>query len=109
MDTFFIFEPMKVYKPLFVFSLFLITVVTYVGHGVHDYFDHVTNRIENTSSGKSTLGSIHQEPTQDEETHSILPGNRYLFENKGCRRFTSRDYFVPQKLHFTIWLPPELS
>ena len=100
MDTFIIFEPMKVYKPLFVFSLFLLTVFTYVGHGMHDYFDHVTDKIENTSSGKSAQGSIHQEPTQEDETHSILPGNRYLIENKGCKRFATPDCYHSPKITF---------
>jgi hypothetical protein len=109
MDTFIIFEPMKVYKPLFGFSLFLLTMFTYAGHGIHDFYDHFTDRIENTSSGKTTQGTIHQELGQEDETHSILPANRYLIENKGCERFAIPDYFIPQKLHFTIWLPPELS
>lgn len=109
MDTFNIFEPMKVYKPVFIYSLFILFVFTYVGHGMHDYFDHVGDKIENTSSGKCAQGSIHQEPTQEDETHSILPGNRYLIENKGCERFATPDCFIPQKLNFTIWLPPELS
>jgi len=100
---------MKVYKPIFVFSLLLFTVFTYVEHGMHDYYDHVTNKIENTSSGKGAQGSVHQEPTQEDEIHSILPGNRYLIENKGCERFATPDYFIPQKLNFTIWLPPEQS
>ncbi len=109
MDTFIIFEPMKVYKQLFVFSLFLLTVFTYVGHGMHDYFDHVTDKIENTSNGKCTQGSIYQEPAQEDETHSILTGNRYLIENNGCERFATPGCFIPQKIDFTIWLPPELS
>jgi hypothetical protein len=108
-DTFNIFELMKAKKYPFVFLLFLLTVFTYIGHGLHDYYDQVTDKIENTSSGKSAQGSIHQEPTQEDETHSIIPGNRYLIENTGCKRFIIPDYFIPQKLNFTIWLPPELS
>ena len=100
---------MKVYKPLFVFALFLLTVFTYVGHGMHDYFDHVTDKIENTSSGKFAQGSIHQESSQEDETHSILPGNRYLIENNSCERFATPGSFIPQKIDFTIWLPPEQS
>ncbi len=109
MDTFIIFEPMKDYKPLFVFSMLLLTVFTYVGHGMHDHFDHVIDKIENTSSGKCAQGSVHQEHAQEDETHSILPGNRYLFEIKGCERFMTPDCFIPRKINFTIWLPPELS
>jgi hypothetical protein len=109
MNTFVIFIPMKAYRPIFVFSLYLLTVFTYVMHGMHEYYDHVTEKIENTSSGKSAQGSIHHEPTHEDETHSILPGNRYLFENKGCERFATPDHFIPQKFFFAIWLPPELS
>jgi hypothetical protein len=109
MNTFIIFEAMKAYKPLCVFSLLLFTVFTYVGHGMHDYFDHVGDKIENTSAGKCAQGSIHQESAHEDETHSILPGNRYLIENKGCERFATPDYYFPQKIDFTIWLPPELS
>jgi hypothetical protein len=100
---------MKVCKTLFVFSLFLLTVFTFIGHGLHDYFDQVTDKIENTSSGKHIYGSIYQEPTQEDESNSILPGNCYSIENKGCERFATPDCLIPQKLDFTIWLPPELS
>ena len=109
MDTFIIFEEMKAKKYPFVFLLFLLTVFTYVGHDIDDFCHHETEKIENTSSGKSTQGSILQEPAQEDETHLILPGNRYLIENNGCKRFATPDCFIPQKLHFTIWLPPELS
>jgi hypothetical protein len=109
MDTFAIFEQMKAKKYPFVILLFLLTVFTYIGHGIHDFYHHETDKIENTSSGKSTQGSIHQEPTQEDETHSILPGNRYLIENNGCNRFAAPNCFIPPKLDFPIWLPPELT
>jgi hypothetical protein len=100
---------MKVFRPIFVFSLFLLTVFTYLGHGMHDYFDQVADTIENTSSGKGAQGSIHQEFPQDDESHSILPGNPYLIADMNCQRLTTPGSFVLPKISFTIWLPPELS
>ena len=109
MDTFTIFEQMKAKKYPFVFILFLLTVLIHVGHDIHDFYHYNTDKIENASSGNSTQESIQQEPTPEVEINSILPGNRYLIENTCCQRFASPACFIPQKLSFLVWLPPEQS
>jgi hypothetical protein len=109
MNSFIIFEPMKAYKQLFGFALLLLTVFTYVGHGMHDYFDVIADNIENTASENLAQGSVYLEPSQEDETHSILPGNQYLIENNGCAPFAAPVCLILPKIDFTIWLPPELS
>jgi hypothetical protein len=105
--SFSIFEPMKANKQLFGFALFLLTVFTYAGHGMHDYFDLVADKVENTAPENLAHGSVYFETSQEDETHSILPGNQFLIENNGCTHFAAPGSLILPKIDFTIWLPPE--
>jgi|APIni6443716594_1056825.scaffolds.fasta_scaffold369989_1 hypothetical protein len=82
---------------------------SYLGHGIVDHYSNITERIENTTSGKGPHGSILQESSLEDDSHPILPKNNVQIENSGCRRLASFAFFIPPKLCCTIWLPPELS
>ena len=100
---------MNTFKKIVVIVFLCLTMFTYMGHGIVDYYGHVTDRIENTSSGKGPQGSISQESSLEEDSHPILPKNNVQIENNGCEKLASFVFFFPPKLSYTIWLPPELS
>jgi hypothetical protein len=100
---------MKAFNKILLFAFLGLTVFFYMGHGIVDYYGHVTDRIENTASGKGSHGSILQESSPEEDSHPILPKNIVQIENSGCERLASLVFFFPPQLSYTIWLPPELS
>ena len=100
---------MKTFKNILNLVFLGLIVFSCLGHGIRDYYGHVTDRIENTSSSKGSHGSIVQESSPEEDSHPILPKNIVQIENCRCERLASFVFFFPPKLSYTIWLPPELS
>jgi hypothetical protein len=100
---------MKAFKNILILVFLGLTMFSGFGHGMLDYYGHVTDRIENTAGSNGTQGSILQESSPEEDSHPILPKNNVRIENNGCERLASLVFFFPPKLSYTIWLPPELS
>jgi hypothetical protein len=100
---------MTAFNKILLLAFLGITVFLYMGHGIVNYYDHVTDRTENTSSSKGYHGSIFQESSPEEDSQPVLPKNNFQIENNGCERLASLVFFFPPKLSYTIWLPPELS
>jgi hypothetical protein len=100
---------MKVFKDILAITLLVLTVFSYLGHDIVDYYGHVADRIENTASSKGSQGSVIHESSQEEDSHPILPKNNVQMKNSGCEPMGYFSLFFPSKLYYTIWLPPELS
>jgi hypothetical protein len=100
---------MKTFKNISVIVFLGLIVFSYMGNGIVNYYDHVTDRIENTSGSIGAHGSIIQESSPEEDSHPILPKNNVQIENNGCEQLASLIVFFPPKLSYFVWLPPELS
>jgi hypothetical protein len=100
---------MKTLKNIFIPAFLFLTVFSYLGHGIVDYYCHVPDRIENTASGKGAQGSVIQESSQSEDSHSILTGIIDQTVNSKCEPIVTPVFFFPPKLFYSVWLPPELS
>jgi hypothetical protein len=107
--SFSIFEPMKVLKNILIVMLLVLTVFSYLGHDIVDYYSHVTDKIENSLNSKASPRSITHESSFEDDSHIISLRNIIKIDNYGGRSFVSLLCFIPPKLYYSIWLPPELS
>ena len=92
------------------FTVFLIAVVSiYLGHDVVDYYDHLTDKIENTTGGSGSRGFCTSETSAEEDVSFFVQYFTAQCINAGGKNLSSTFSVLPPKLYYSIWLPPDNS
>ena len=99
---------MKSFKNILVSVLLVLSIFFYWGQDIVDFINHI-NKIENTANYSNSQGLVSSESSFEDDIPSIIPNNSPKIMNLGCERIVSFTCFLPSKLYYSIWIPPEIS